>query len=96
MSISPEKPLLSDTGTATIVAPDGTVANYPSITLSHEDAKLLREYKKFLQRNHLQEALYCLSCYERNLAHGCEAFVTTERIVIKCRCRIRAYAGATL
>ena len=64
--------------------------------LSIEEAKLLREYKKFLLRHGLKEALYCNACFERNLSHGTEAYVTSEQIVIKCRCRLRFYQGQTL
>ena len=94
--ISPEKPLLGDKTAALIVAPDGTVANYPTVVLSMEEAKLLREYKKFLLRQGLKEALYCNACFESNLSHGTEAYVTTDQIVIKCRCRLRFYQGQTL
>ena len=94
--INPEKPLLGDLTKSTIVAPDGSVANYPTVLLSHEDAKLLREYKKFLLRNGLKEAVYCNLCFERNLADGTEFFVTADQIVIKCRCKLRFYQGQTL
>ena len=94
--INPEKPLLGDKTNSLIVSPDGTAANYPTVLLSMEDAKLLREYKKFLLRMGLKEAVYCNSCYERNLSHGTEFFVTSDQIMIKCRCQVRFYQGQTL
>ena len=81
--------------TATILAPDGTIANYPTELLSDADAQLLRSYKVFLNRHGYKEALYCSRCYESNLAHGCEAFVTPDRIAIRCRCRLSYHQGQT-
>lgn len=96
MSLNPERTLETDKTQSVVIAPDGTVANYPTVVLSLEDAKLLREYKKFLLRHGLREALYCNNCFEHNLSHGTEAYVTPDQIVIRCRCRLRFYQGQTL
>lgn len=95
MSTHPDKPLLGEQFKATIVTPDGKAANYPSTSLSGEEAKLLREYKKFLNRWGYKEALYCSRCWEMNLQHGCEAYVTNTDIGIMCRCRYTFFKGAT-
>ena len=92
---SPEKPLVNDTTKATILAPDGSVANIPGISLTPEEAELLRNYKRFLARHRLREALYCQDCWEGDRHDGCEAFVTDSKIGIRCRCRLRFYQGAT-
>ena len=80
---------------AVIVAPDGTAANYPTTILTGDEARLLRSYKKFLNQHGLKEALYCNACWEHNLQHGCEAYVTTDQIMIKCRCQVRFHQGQT-
>ena len=80
---------------ATILAPDGSVATMPTGILTGEEAALLREYKKFLTRHGYKEALYCARCWERNLAHGCEAYVTSGSIGIKCRCRFTYFHGVS-
>lgn len=75
----------------------------PTIVLDHEDASLLRQYKKFLQKYNLAEALFCKECAlaadisaaKRGQPHGCEAHVTESQIYIKCRCRQRVYSGYT-
>ncbi len=86
----------SDTVTGTIIAPDGTVANRPTIVLSQEEAELLRKYKKFLAARGLREALYCNHCWSGNLADGVsEAYVTNQQIVIKCNHRLLFYQGQT-
>lgn len=95
MSANPEKALLNDKTTATILAPDGSVANLPTEILTGDDARLLRDYRRFLIRHGYKEALYCDRCWERNLARGTEAFVTPERIAIKCRCRLTYFQGQT-
>jgi len=81
--------------TTTILAPDGSTANYPTVYLTGEEATLLRTYKKFLNRLGLKEALYCNACWEQNLQHGCEAYVTDQQIMIKCRCKVRFFQGQT-
>ena len=86
---------MSDQTKATIVAPDGTAANYPTTLLTGEEARLLRLYKKFLHAHGLKEALYCNACWESNLSHGCEAYVTDLDILIKCRCQARFFRGQT-
>lgn len=85
----------SNTTESVIVAPDGSLSQIPTIVISDEDAKLLREYKKFLQRQGLREALYCQHCWTGQRHDGCEAYVTASQIVIKCRCRNRFYHGAS-
>ena len=95
MSISPDKPLLADTTVSRIVAPDGTPATLPTVYLTGEEAKLLREYRKFLNRHRIKEAAYCNDCWEHNLQHGMQAFVTNDQILFQCRCRALFYQGAT-
>ena len=96
MGLNPNKPLLNDRTTSLIVSPDGTAANYPTVLLSMEDAKLLREYKKWLLRNGYREALYCNACYAANRSDGLEAYVTPDQMLFKCRCRALYYKGQTL
>jgi hypothetical protein len=80
----------------TIVDPQGNVATRPTVILSPKDAQLLRDYKRFLQKYQLREALYCNACYEGTLADGCQAFVNNQQIGILCRCTMRVYEGQTL
>lgn len=84
-----------DTTTTQILGPDGSVASLPTVLLSEEDARLLRTYKKFLEKHNLREALYCNSCWDGDRADGVKAFVTTSQIGIHCRCRLRFFQGMT-
>ena len=81
---------------STILAPDGSVATYPTTYLSGDEARLLRDYKKFLDRHHIKEAAYCSDCWENNLQHGMKAFVTLNQILFQCRCRALFFEGPTL
>lgn len=63
--------------------------------LSAEEAKLLRDYKRFLQRRGLREALFCNTCSEQRRSDGTQAYVTAEQIGIKCRCRFLFHQGPT-
>jgi hypothetical protein len=82
-------------GFASIIAPDGSVANKPNFNLTSEEAMMLRQYKKFLEAHGLREALYCQDCWDGGLSDGCRAFVTTNQIMIECRCKTRFFHGAT-
>ena len=44
-------------GDALIIGADGETTTVPNVPLSERDARLLREYRKFLQRHRLREAL---------------------------------------
>ena len=94
--IIPDKPLLNDQTKSTIIGPDGSVANAPTLILSYEEVSLLRQYKKWLTARGYKEALYCSRCWESNLSHGCEAYVTDQEVFIRCRCRLSYYKGQTL
>ena len=66
-----------------------------SIALTADDHDLLLAYKKrILEKYGLAEALYCRSCWDRDLSDGCEAHVLPTRSLIKCRCTVRTYVGA--
>lgn len=78
-----------------ILGPTGEPISVPTTIFSAEDARLLREYKKFLERHGLREALYCNDCFEGNLSDGCEAHVTNSQILVRCRCKIRFFQGVT-
>ena len=80
-----------------ILSPDGTIAAnvLPHIELSLQDAEILRNYKAFLERHKLREALYCQRCWDGHREDGCKAFVRADRILIECRCRTRTFMGMT-
>ena len=63
--------------------------------ITFDEAVLLREYKRFLQKHDLREALYCQRCWGHNLQDGCEAHVTDNDILIKCRCTLRQHVGSS-
>ena len=88
---------LATDGQATIVGPDGSVAQKPTVPLSVEDATILRAYETFLKRSGLRrEAIHCQNCYEWNLMDGTRFNVTAEVIWIECRCKVRVFQGPTI
>lgn len=90
--------LIKDTARVTqgtIVSPDGTVANRPTILFTDEEARLLRLYRKFLDTHGLREALYCNECFNGDLSDGVQAFVHPHKIGIICRHMTRLHFGAT-
>lgn len=85
----------TDTTTGTLVDANGEVIGKPTVILSKEEAELLRNYKKFLQKRGLREALYCNTCWQGDLADGMNAFVTDGQILFNCRHRMLFYQGQT-
>ena len=63
------------------------------VQLSDEAASLLRLNKKVLIDLGLKQALRCNACFALNLMDGCDTQVTTNSIVIRCRCSTRTYHG---
>ena len=84
---------MSETAPGVIVAPDGTPATIPTVILDSADVAVLKQYKKFLRKYGLREALYCNHCWDGQREDGCEAYVTDSQVLIKCRCRIRFFQG---
>lgn len=73
----------------------GDPAQIETVQFDPYEASILRAYKKILHRYQLIEALYCSRCWEHNLSHGLEAYVTNERILFRCRCCLRTFSGPT-
>ena len=63
--------------------------------ISQTDAEMLRKYKKFLERHHLKEALYCRTCEAADRPSGLRASVMDGTIDFACRCTVRRYRGQT-
>jgi hypothetical protein len=89
-----ENDKFSGTVTLTDAAGHETVEQRPAIALSKEEASMLRDYKKFLMKYGLREALYCREC-DATTHSGTEAWVTDAQIVVLCRHRQLVYFGQT-
>jgi len=87
------KTLETEKTTAAIVGPDGEVVNKPTVVLDSAEASLLRQYKKFLQKHGLREAVYCNNCWEGQRSDGMRAFVRDDQILFECRCRTLFHQG---
>ena len=74
---------------------NGQPTSLPTKVLSLDEARLLREYKKFLQAHHLREALYCSTCWSNNLSDGMEAHVNEAEVLMKCRHRMIYFKGSS-
>lgn len=85
---------------ATIVTPDGSVLNKPTIELSAQDAQIIRAYERLLKRMGLRRpegvGVYCNACFEENRSDGTRYFVEPGRIWIECRCKVRVFEGSTI
>jgi hypothetical protein len=79
--------------TGTILNADGEPATKPTVLLSADEARLLREYKKFLHSHGLRETLHCNTCFSGDLSDGMRDFVTDGQIMWECRHRILFHQG---
>lgn len=88
---------MAEKTTGLIIDPTtGAAANIPTILLTAEQAKIMREYKKkVLLPLGIKETAYCDNCWEHNLSHGMEAHVTDNKIMFRCRCRMLFFNGPT-
>ena len=86
---------MSEKTSGTIIEADGTPAELPTIVLDDDDAMLLRNYKRFLLKYGLAEALRCKHCFEDlgPASAGMEARVTDTQIVFRCRHRLLYWQG---
>ena len=85
----------TDVVPGTIVGPNGVPVNTPPQLLTDDEARVLREYKKFLHRRGLREATFCNTCFEGNLNDGMKVRVTDGQIVLICKHRMLFYGGSS-
>ena len=78
-----------------LVDQDGALLNRPHVQFTDAEAALFRAYRTMMETRGLAEAVYCRKCWNHDLDDGCRAFVTSDRILIECRCTIRTYAGSS-
>lgn len=57
----------------------------PTVNMTDDESKVLRQYRRFMIDRHVKEALYCQTCWDRNLYDGCRATVSDGAIDIICR-----------
>jgi len=79
----------------TILGPDGAPAIVPTLVFTADEARAFREYRKILVKYGLKEALFCNDCWEGGLSDGCQSYVTSGQILVKCRCKLRFHQGYT-
>lgn len=79
----------------TVLDANGQPTTLPTEILSLDEVRMLREYKKFLRKHQLREALFCQSCFQGDLHDGMEAYVTDGEVMMKCRHRMIYFKGAS-
>lgn len=83
-------------GISTLVDRDGNLLTKINVSLTTEEHKLLRMYRKFLAHRGLREALYCTACWNGSREDGTRASVTDHSALIECRCKTRSYYGMSV
>ena len=79
---------------STLVLPDGSIAQKANVRLTDEEARLLRQYKKFLTAHGFREGLFCNKCANvHNLDDGVRAGINDHSILIECRCQTLSHVG---
>jgi hypothetical protein len=87
---------LANRTTSTLYGPNNEpLEELPTTVLSHEDAAMLRQYKKFMDRHGFREANYCNACWSKEQHDGMRVHVTDGQIMFKCRCRMLFFQGQT-
>lgn len=78
----------TQTTTTGLFAPDGSLLTKPTTTLLPTEVQLLRDYRAFLTKYRLREAVFCDACFEGDLSDGTRFAVTPTLVHVECRCKI--------
>ena len=89
MSNTVERPVASDYTTGQITTPSGELAIKPTLLLSGTELDIIRAYRDFLERAHLEPELFCHDCFTGHRESMAVYEVTPEQVLIACRCRMR-------
>jgi hypothetical protein len=79
-------------------AGNAVVKHLPAVPLTTEEARMLREFRKFLLRAGLQINVRCAKCAtDRNGRPGyLDWTIGPEKVIFMCGCRQIVYLGQTL
>jgi hypothetical protein len=87
-------------GQVTLYGADGqaVVKDLPALMLSSAEARVLRDFKKILQKYQLQHNFRCAKCGQnRNSQPGyLDWTIGADKIILMCGCRQILYLGQTL
>jgi hypothetical protein len=87
-------------GTVTLYDGHGhaIVKDLPAVPFTTDEARILREFKKILQRYELQHNFRCAKCQQNR--HGQAGYldwtIGPGKIILMCGCRQIVYLGQTL
>lgn len=83
-------PTENDKVPGTILDANGQPSYRPTVILSADEARMLREHKRFKQTHGIREADFCANC-----SGPFQAYVRTDEIAFVCKCRMLYYRGMT-
>ena len=70
----------------------------PAVPLTNAEARVLREFKKILQRHNLQHNFRCATCGQNRLGHEgyLDWTIGPDKIILMCGCKQIVFFGQTL
>jgi hypothetical protein len=79
-------------------AGNAVVKDLPAAALSSAEARLLREFKQFLQRYQLQHNFRCAKCGQNRQGQPgyLDWTIAHDKIILMCGCRQIVFLGQTL
>ncbi len=78
-------------------AGNAVVKDLPAVPLTTEEARFLREFRKFLLRGELQINFRCARCRQNRQGHEgyLDWTISPDKIIFMCGCRQIVYLGQT-
>jgi hypothetical protein len=75
---------------------DGARLMRPTVTLSPDEAKVLRAAARLLRVRRFRMTVRCDACFEGNRGDGMRGEINRTSIHLECRCRFLQFHGETL
>jgi len=83
-------------GELEITGPEGELLNRATVTMTPQEAQMLRAAAKMLRSHRFRMTVRCDACFEGGRGDGMRGEINRNNISLECRCRWLKFDGATL
>lgn len=83
-------------GELQLTAADGSLLSRQTVTLTPDEAGILRAAARLLRARRFRMTVRCDACFEANRGDGMRGQIDSRSIRLECRCRFIQFDGATL
>ena len=87
---------VNEAGVMTLTDADGALLSRSTVTMTPDEAKVLRAAAKMLRSHRFRMTVRCDACFEGGRADGMRGEINSRAIFLECRCRFLQFNGSTL